>query len=276
MTIILFPRLLLEIIHGIPLLSSDIIILMVQAQTIDSDDYHLCYISDNCDKVRRNIRAFINAGEMRVAEFQRTLGVSSNAYVRFMSQRGHDKGSGCDTYTEAFKFFKKRELQGLQFPRKKKAKTLLADSDVSMIRLDGEAGCEVPVYDSCDEVRKKINTFLRTSGMSQAAFLREIAKSYSGDKKIQPKSLADFRGKRGASAGNMSSVFYAAYVYFEKLRVREGKAKSKHRQAMETIYGDKGFDIKHRRDGKVFCPAGTYPSEDQYGKIRIWKTMSQD
>ena len=199
----------------------------------DYDDHRHYCITDNCDQVRRKIRAFINTGEMKVGEFQRTLGVSSNAYSRFMGQSGRDEGSGCDTYIEAFKFFTNYELQGNGALKKKKSNARLAASDVSKIRLNGEAECEVPVYDSCDGVRKKINAFIPS--VSRAAFLREIAKTYPDDKKIQPKTLTDFLGKRGPSAGNTSSVFYAAYVYFEKLRIRDGKAKSKHRLEMETI-----------------------------------------
>jgi hypothetical protein len=35
-------------------------------------------------------------------------------------------------------------------------------------------------------------------------------------------------------------VFYAAYVFFEKVRLAEGKPKSKHRVEMEEIWGGKG------------------------------------
>lgn len=47
-------------------------------------------------------------------------------------------------------------------------------------------------------------------------------------------------GYKGADTGNTSCVFYAAYVFFEKLRVQEGKPKSKHREEMEAIWASKG------------------------------------
>ena len=63
-------------------------------EDIDCDDDRLCYFTDNCDQgafpsfifclllieaVRRKNRTFLNAGEMKVGEFQTALGVSSNA-----------------------------------------------------------------------------------------------------------------------------------------------------------------------------------------------------
>ncbi len=187
-----------------------------------------------------------------------------------MGQNGRDKGSGCDTYVQAFKFFKKRELQGIKAPKKKVKKSeAIVKNDVSGIHLDGEAEVNVPVFDSCDEVRKKISAYLREPGVTQAGFLREIAKTYPEGKKIQSKVLNDFLGKRGASAGNTSSVFYSSYVFFEKMRIRDGKPKSKHRQEMEKQHPG-GFDVKHRSDGRVWCFGNQRPVEDKYGKIHIY------
>jgi len=239
---------------------------------IDSEDDRLQYITDNCDQVRRKIRTFLNSGEMKVTEFQRVLGVNSNAYGRFMGYTGKDKGSASNTYVEAYKFFKKRELQGIKVP-KKKAKTAEEDakSDVSAITLEGEATNEVLVFDTCDEVRKKIRAYLAQPGVTQAAFLREIAKTYGDGRKIQSKVLNDFLGKRGASAGNTSSVFYSSYVFFEKLRIKDGKPKSKHRQEMEKQYAGEGFDTKSRNDRGFYCFVGETPVEDKYGKIHFLK-----
>jgi hypothetical protein len=45
-------------------------------------------------------------------------------------------------------------------------------------------------------------------------------------------------------------VYYGAYVYFEKLRVAEGKPKSAKREKMEVEYGhDGGVDRKENLDG---------------------------
>ena len=126
-------------------------------------------------------------------------------------------------------------------------------NDVSDIHLDGESEVDVPVYDTCDEARKKINAYLREPDVTQAGFLHKIAKTYPDGKKIQSKALNDFLNKKGPNAGNTSSVFYASYVFFEKMRLRDGKPKSKFQGEMEEIWdgkdtwngGKPGFDVKH-------------------------------
>lgn len=54
-----------------------------------------------------------------------------------------------------------------------------------------------------------------------------------------------FRGKKGPDAGNTSSVFYGAYVFFEKMRIKQNKPKSEKRKEMEEVWGPGGFDIEH-------------------------------
>ncbi|KAH8598874.1 hypothetical protein B0O99DRAFT_480626, partial [Bisporella sp. PMI_857] len=123
---------------------------------------------------------------------------------------------------------------GLKVTKKKVKKDEQAkELDVSAIKLLGEEDVAVEVYDSCDEIRRKINAYLREPNVTQAGFLREIAKTYSDGRRIQSKVLNDFLSKKGATAGNTSAPFYASYVFFEKKRIREGKEKSKHRLEME-------------------------------------------
>lgn len=228
-------------------------------------------MTDSCDQIRRKIRNLINSGEMKVGEFQRTIGVSSNAYGRFMGQSGRLKGWGCDTYYNAFRFFKKRELQGIKEPKKKKVSRAEEDqkNDVSQVKLDGETSDDVPIYDTCDEVRKKISAYLRQPGVTQAGFLREIAKTYTDGRKLQSKVLNDFLGKKGPTAGNTSAVFYAAYVFFEKMRIRDGKPKSKFREEMEKAWGKRGFDLKTPHNQWYTCRFNERPYFDKYGKVHI-------
>ena len=120
--------------------------------------------------------------------------------------------------------------------------------DVSDIHLDGEEADKVPVYDTCDEVRRKLTAYLRREGVTQAALLRVLHAELRGGKKtsrLQSSQLARFLQMKGANTGNTSALFYASYVYFEKLRVKQGKPKSKHREEMERIWRkDGGFDIE--------------------------------
>lgn len=126
------------------------------------------------------------------------------------------------------------------------SKTTKTLPDISNIHLDGQETDEVPVWDTADEIRKKINAHLKTPGLTQAQFCRDVYAQLNAPKckGIQSKQLGDFRGLTGARAGTKSSVFYGAYVYFEKLRIAEGKPKSQHRTTMEEIY-PRGLDLEH-------------------------------
>lgn len=119
--------------------------------------------------------------------------------------------------------------------------------DVSDIHLDGDETDNVPVYDTCDEIRRKLTAYLHREGVTQAALLRMIHTELREGKKtsrLQSSQLTRFLQMRGANTGNTSVLFYASYVYFEKLRVKQGKPKSKHREEMERIWGEDGFDIE--------------------------------
>jgi len=172
----------------------------------------------------------------------------------------------------------------------------------------GEETDSVEVYDTCDEVRKKISAYLRKPNTTAAQFCRDLLAQYHTDEKkpsrIQSTQLTKFRGYKGADTGNTSCVFYAAYVFFEKVRLAEGKPKSKHRLEMEEIWGGKGgFDISrgHHRgyvafffsfslffvtryshwtwfnsDGggknRYLVMANERPVQDQYGRVTFQRT----
>ena len=237
----------------------------IEAEETDEQDYP---VTENCDQIRRKINAFLSTGEMKVGKFQEALGVNSRGFNTFLGLSGKYKGDGSNTYYAASTFFKKREAQGIKAPKKRVKKGEERNDDLSAIRLEGEDTVSVPVFDSCDEVRKKIHAHLREPGVTQAAFLREIAKTYPEPKKIQSKVLNDFLGKKGASAGNTSAVFYSSYVFFEKLRIKDNKPKSKHRIQMEAEHGAEGFDIKHRHD-RCWVMAGESVREDKLGKLHV-------
>jgi hypothetical protein len=120
--------------------------------------------------------------------------------------------------------------------------------DLSDIELPGEEDDEVPIYDSCDEIRKKINAHLKKPGATKAQLCRDIYAQLKGPcrpaKVFQSSQLDSFRGRKGALAGAKTAIFYGAYVFFEKLRIKEGKPKSKHRREMEELWEPLGM----RRD----------------------------
>ncbi|KXH32062.1 calcineurin is a calcium-dependent [Colletotrichum salicis] len=141
--------------------------------------------------------------------------------------------------------------------------------DLSEIELPGDDDMSVAVWDTCDIVRTKIRAILKKEGVTKAAFLRTIVKAAypaGSDHKIAPNLLTNFMNKKGPASGNTSSVFYAVYVFFEKLRVRDGKPKTKKREEMEEW--PTGMDTKQQLDGWVTCLAGEKPHIDKYGKTR--------
>lgn len=106
--------------------------------------------------------------------------------------------------------------------------------------------------------------------MTQAAFLREVAAQYHTEqKKLQSSQLSTFRSNKGPLSGNTSAIFYGAYVYFEKLRIKEKKPKSNKRLEMEEVHWiSGGLDTKRRRE-KVVCRPCDVPYLDSLGTVRI-------
>jgi hypothetical protein len=109
--------------------------------------------------------------------------------------------------------------------------------------------------------------------LSQAGFCRELTKMVAAEgRKVNASSLANFMGQKGPSGGSGSIVFYAAYVYFEKMRLRDGKPKSQMRQEMESVWGKHGMDLPEEgRGGQrgYFCFGNERPYEDKYGKVHF-------
>ena len=64
--------------------------------------------------------------------------------------------------------------------------------------LEGEDDESVPVYDTCDEIRRKSATYLREPNITQASFLSELAKTLPNQSaRLQSKRPKDFRTKKG-------------------------------------------------------------------------------
>lgn len=227
--------------------------------------------------VRSRVNKLFDTGIMTKSEFCRAVGANTNTLNRFLSpQSGPTRGAGSIVYPSAAAWFRQREMAGLKMPdvrklqkkeadakaaaapeaeddgspsspapasaKKKKGPAAKGDNglpDISDIYLDGEDEDEVPIYDTCDEVRRKINAHLRkTPGLTEAEFRRTLFAQLRKTKAkgIQGKQLSDFRGAKGSRSGIKSSVYYAAYVYFEKLRLARGQHKTAHRETMEDIH----------------------------------------
>lgn len=152
--------------------------------------------------------------------------------------------------------------------RKALAEALL---DVSSVYLPGEdAGC-VPAYETCDTIRRKIRDALRKDGLTQAGLCRALARATPTlEKPPSWEQLARFLGQKGPLGGNTSSVFYASYVLFEKLRIRDKKPKSRFRQEMEVIHEDEGVDIEHNMNTESFVVLASHQvGVDKYGHVQV-------
>jgi len=93
-------------------------------------------------------------------------------------------------------------------------------------------------------IRTKINAFLKAhpkeTKTSLARRMNEMPHTYN----VNLRLLSAFMNKNGYDSGNTSEAFYASYVFFEKLRIKQGKEKSKDRLEMERLWGYRGgFDI---------------------------------
>ncbi|KAK4044406.1 hypothetical protein C8A01DRAFT_31460 [Parachaetomium inaequale] len=229
------------------------------AEPVDLDDIDLegAPLDANCDQVRRKITKFLDSGAMTKTAFAKEIGVSAKSLGGFLGVSGRYQGSGFAAYPAAWEFFKKREIAGVKLPTAKKQKTSSAGEasstakavaiDISDVVLPGEEDDNVSVFDTCDEVRKKINAHLKKPGVTQAQFCRDIYAQLGPTRPAKPfqsSQLAQFRNAKGALSGAKSRIFYGAYVFFEKLRIKGGKPKTKHRLEMEEQWGPGGM----RRD----------------------------
>jgi len=102
------------------------------------------------------------------------------------------------------------------------------------------------VYDSCPELVKKIKAFLARDGMTKSNFMLALGG-------LNSNSLNTFlAGKRQDQAGNVT--YRRAYVFFEKLRILEGKPKSSARIGNE-IEHPYGFSLEKPRNPRVIGQA---------------------
>lgn len=122
--------------------------------------------------------------------------------------------------------------------KKGKEKTSLYSSwkDVT---LEGEDEGEVPLYDDCNDVRRKIRVLMKTPGWKVTQWLKDIGG-------INSNSYGRFMKDSGATCGATNGTYVAAYIYFEKVRIFEGKKKSAKRLRMEEEYPN-GITLEDRR-----------------------------
>lgn len=269
----------------------------------DADEELLEELDMDCDVVRAQIRAFLAEGNTAVA-FRKLIRATPGSYNGFMKQQGRDAGIAAETYRNAVLFFAKRDRRAkraaeanlsasaapvapvsaaavVSEPAAKRrkqdappaAKRPVDNSiyDVSDIHLEKEERDAVPVFDTCDDVRIKIRAFFRQPDCTQAALLRKLGAQYIlAPRALRSPQVNTFMRQKGPLEGNSSGIFYAAYVYFEKLRIKQGKKKSAKREEMEKKWGPEGVD-RTAGGGTFWCSPGEVPVQDDYGIVTFEK-----
>ena len=86
---------------------------------------------------------------------------------------------------------------------------------------------------------------------------------------MQSSQLATFRSKKGPFAGNTSAVCYGAYVYFEELRIKNGKPKGRKREEMARLWAGEGGVDRERTHEFYTVMKGSSVQEDKYGQVHI-------
>ncbi|KAK3073216.1 hypothetical protein LTR53_005415 [Teratosphaeriaceae sp. CCFEE 6253] len=154
--------------------------------------------------------------------------------------------------------------------------------DISDIHLDGEADEATPIFDTCDDVRRKLRQAL--SNTTQADLARRLD-ALLPTSSVSSRQIAPFMKFKGPQAGAHSPVFYAAYVYFEKRRLAEKKKKSAKREKTEQIWSGRrdeeplhwnskgsplgGFPREGAHNARLTCHVSERWRQDQYGEVHI-------
>jgi hypothetical protein len=199
--------------------------------------------------IRGELQRFIDKckvdGTMTQTKIIEQMGVNNNSFRRFMDPKTYkDQWSGLQngTYWAAARLLaseqekaKQKASSGGSAKRKadttgeratsKKSKDQATELITCINAVEGVTEDD-PVYDSCPVVVAKIKEFLQRDGITKAILLKALGG-------INSNSLNRFlQGKGEDQRGNVA--YKRAYVFFEKMRILEGKPKSSKRLRSEA------------------------------------------
>ncbi|EOD43133.1 putative mitochondrial ribosomal small subunit component protein [Neofusicoccum parvum UCRNP2] len=145
---------------------------------------------------------------------------------------------------ERKKYLEQRWQERLQIDQQKREEGTLVDGNYVV-----EEALANPVFEAPDplmvqagrpvkkrqqtigvKIRKEINAYTKKSGVTQEQFCRDIFDMYTNPTETTALQLIAFREKKGSNGGNTSNVFYSAYCFFKKLKLKDGSPKSKYRE----------------------------------------------
>lgn len=197
----------------------------------------------DCDRVKSLITMLHGLGIITRGKVNKGIDCSGSAVIIFPSKDGPGNGPDSDVFQKASAWFSQEQVVEMTVPRRPRH---WSPPRLDYIHLEGQETLSVPVFDSCDEVRSKIEAYInQEDGLLRNLLCKAIFAQLEGThfKKIDVIQLDRFRAKRGPAAGAKDIIYYAAYVFFEKLRIAEGEGKSEHRLKMEALYPH-GFKYK--------------------------------
>eukprot|EP00899_Mesostigma_viride_P006153 jgi/Mesvir1/15539/Mv03189-RA.1 len=218
-----------------------------------------------CSKLRTRISQFLATNEMTKTKFLETIGVNSKSLRDFMSYKGTYQGVSNAAFRNGCAFFYRRDQLAKTAKAKKPPTAASSGSRVDKKAQEAEVLTKVasvnvpddePVFDDCDEVRRKINMFLATEVMTQAAFLRALGG-------INNNSLRRFLSYGGKDGGAGQDIYPAAYRFFEKLRIANGEEKSSARRRNERDLPSSGFPLCTNRGTWVLMPTSPPPKRQK-------------
>ncbi|KAH7386449.1 hypothetical protein BKA64DRAFT_711675 [Cadophora sp. MPI-SDFR-AT-0126] len=146
------------------------------------------------------------------------------------------------------------------------------------LTLPGEPTSSVPMHDTCSTIRHKINDLLGKDNkkpengnpaekkkdgtlkpFTKASFVRAIG--------CTPKTLDTFLGAKKMMGGAESAIYPAAYIFFEKKRIWEGRKKTAGRLKVEQDRPN-GLPLRDPNLMRLWVKAGENPGDflDEYGQ----------
>ncbi|KAK1738331.1 hypothetical protein QTG54_011000 [Skeletonema marinoi] len=120
-----------------------------------------------------------------------------------------------------------QEPKPLTKAKRNKLQAIDLISLVHSVQLDDD---EDEIYDSCPVVAEKITRFLKMDGVNKKIFLEHAIDQKDGY--VQLKAFVD--GSNQAECAN--KTYGKAYIFFERLRLLEGREKSEERLRNEALY----------------------------------------
>jgi len=216
--------------------------------------------------IRSELQKYIDeckaAGTMTQTRIIEKMGVNNNTFRRFMNPKTYkDQWSATQngTYWAAAKLLAEVKYENEKRGIKRKSSSS-SDSDngnsskiskaeaiafLDRINAVEDVTDDDAVFDSCPQIVVKIKAFLQRDGMTKTHLLRALGN-------LNSNSMNRFLMGKGQD--QCSNVTYkAAYVFFEKLRILEGREKSSARLKNEAEHPN-GFSLTKSRGGFWISP----------------------